>query len=264
MRLDLMSITAVEAHLASGRRGIILPLGSLEQHGAPGLIGTDAICAQAVADRAAGLAGGIAAPVLAFGQAQFHLGRAGTISLRPATLAAVIADCITSLGLGGFTRILLLTGHGGNIAPAQVAMQEVMAEVSMGRLRFPHPVSAKLRAWWEGPRVQALRRDLYGEREGFHATPSEIAMTMALHPDLAMPPEAWPPFRAMSANPLHDAGGDRHHDAARHRTDFPNGVVGSDPSLARPEHGAALLDAAATDLAETFAAFEAAADHSSR
>lgn len=264
MRLDLMSVTAVEAHLASGRRGIILPLGSLEQHGAPGLIGTDSLCAQAVADRAAALAGGIAAPVLAFGQAQFHLGRAGTISLRPATLAAVIEDCITSLGLGGFSRVLLLTGHGGNIAPAQMAMQAVMAEVSMGRLRFPHPVSAKLRAWWEGPRVQDIRRSLYGDREGFHATPSEIAMTMALHPALAVAPDAWAPFRPLVADPLHDAGGDRHHDAVRHRVAFPDGVVGSDPSLARAEQGVALLDAAAADLAETFIAFESAPDHPSR
>lgn len=69
MRLDLISVIAVEAHLASGRRGIILPLDSLEQLGAPGLIDTASICAQAVADRAAALVGGFAAPVLAFGQA---------------------------------------------------------------------------------------------------------------------------------------------------------------------------------------------------
>ena len=264
MRLDLMSVTAVEAHLGAGRRGIILPLGSLEQHGPPGLIGTDALCAQAVADRAAALAGGIAAPGLAFGQAQFHLGRAGTVSLRPETLVAVIVDCLTSLGLGGFSRVLLLTGHGGNIAPAQVAMQAVMAEVSMGRLHFPRPVTAKLRAWWEGPRVQALRRDLYGDREGFHATPSEIAMTMALHPGLAVAPGEWPAFRAPAAAPLHDLGGDRHHDAVRHRAAFPDGLVGSDPSLARAEHGAALLEAAAADVAETLLAFESAPVHPAR
>jgi creatinine amidohydrolase len=260
MRLDHMAWTAVEQHLASGRRGIIVPLGSLEQHGAPGLIGTDAICAEAVAGRAAALAGGLVAPVLAYGQAQFNLGFPGTISLRPSVLAAVLADIIISLGHGGFTRVLLLTGHGGNVAPAQVAIQEVMAEISLGRLRFARPLHVKLRAWWDGPRVAALRRDLYGEREGFHATPSEIAIAMALHPHLAAPPGAWPAFRALPADPLLDHGLDRHENAARHRARFPDGLIGSDPALARAEHGTLLLDAAAADVAEAFAAFATAPD----
>lgn len=262
MRLDRMSVSSLEARFAAGRRGIILPLGSLEQHGAPGLLGTDAICAQAVADGAAARADGVSAPVLAYGQAQFHLGRAGTASLRPSTLMAVLVDVMTSLALGGFTRVLLLTGHGGNIAPAQAAMQEVMAEVSMGRLVLPAPLTVKLRAWWEGPRLIALRRDLYGDREGFHATPSEVAIAMALNPEAA--PEGWPAFRPLPADPLHDAGGDRHLDAARHRAMFPDGLIGSDPSLARAEHGHALLDAATADVAEVFAAFQAAPDHAAR
>ncbi len=264
MRLDRMSVSALEARFAAGRRGIILPLGSLEQHGAPGLLGTDAICAQAVADGAAARADGISAPVLAYGQAQFHLRRAGTASLRPSTLMAVLVDVLESLALGGFTRVLLLTGHGGNVAPAQAAMQEVMADVSTGRLALPAPLTVKLRAWWEGPRLAALRRELYGDREGFHATPSEVAIAMALHPEAAAPPESWPAFRPLPADPLHDAGGDRHLDAARHRAMFPDGVIGSDPSLARAEHGHALLEAAVADVAETFAAFQAAQDHAAR
>ncbi len=264
MRLAEMSLSALETRFAEGRRGIILPLGSLEQHGAPGLVGTDTICAEAVADRAADRAGGVSAPVLAYGQAQFHLGRPGTASLRPSTLVAVLADIVTSLALGGFTRVLLLTGHGGNIAPAQAAMQEVMAEISLGRLVPPHPLTIKLRAWWEGPRVGALRREFYGDREGFHATPSEVALTMALHPLLAAPPAAWPAWRPLAADLLHDPGGDRHLDAARHRAMFPDGLIGSDPSLARPEHGDALLEAATADVAEVFTAFEAAPDHPAR
>jgi len=73
MRLAEMSLSVLESRFAEGRRGIILPLGSLEQHGAPGLVGTDTICAEAVADRAADRAGGVSAPVLAYGQTQFHL-----------------------------------------------------------------------------------------------------------------------------------------------------------------------------------------------
>lgn len=255
MRLDRMSWPEVERRLAAGRRGVILPLGSLEQHGAAGLLGTDTLCAEAVALRAAERAGGVVAPALAYGPAQFNLGFAGTMSLRPSTLSALLFDMLASLGRTGFSRVLLLTGHGGNTAPAQAAIQEVMAEVSLGRLAFPQPMSVKLRAWWEGLRCGALRRDLYGEREGFHATPSEIAI--ALHVTGAAR-GAWPPFRPLAADPLVDLGGDRHEDAARHRARYPDGPVGADPSLATREHGAALLEAAAEDVAETFLAFEAA------
>jgi creatinine amidohydrolase len=264
MRLDLMSRADVGRRLAAGRRGIIVPLGSLEQHGAPGAIGTDAICAEAVALRAAAQADAVVAPVIAYGMAQFNIGTPGTVSLRPSTLVAMLADVITTLGMGGFTRVLLLNGHGGNTAPALAAIQEVMAEVSLGRLRFPAPVTVKLRAWWEGARLAELRNRLYGAREGFHATPSEIAMVMALHPERAAPPEAWPAYAAPRPDPLVDLGGDRHEDAARHAARWPDGPVASDPALARAEHGEALLAAAAADVAELFAAFEAAADHPSR
>jgi creatinine amidohydrolase len=162
---------------------------------------------------------------------------------------------LASLGRSGFARVLLLSGHGGNAAPALAAIQETMGEVSLGRLAVPHPLSVKLRAWWDGPRLGALRRDLYGDREGFHATPSEVAI--ALHVTGAAP-GAWPAFRPLPPDPLVDLGGDRHEDAARHRARYPEGPVGADPSLATAAHGAALLQAAAEDVAEVFAAFEAA------
>jgi creatinine amidohydrolase len=236
---------------------VILPLGSLEQHGAAGMLGTDTICAEAVALRAAEIAGGVALPALAYGPAQFNLGFPGTVSLRPSTLSALLCDVLASLGSTGFSRVLLLTGHGGNVAPALAAVQEVYTDLSLGRLVFPLPLNVKLRAWWEGPRLGALRREFYGDREGFHGTPSEIAI--ALHVTGA-PPGTWPPYGALAPDPLVDLGGDRHEDAARHRARYPDGLVGADPALATAAQGAALLQAAAEDMAEIFAAFESAQD----
>lgn len=81
MKLAEMTWPEVEACLRESP-GIILPTGSTEQHGPIGLIGTDAICAQAVAERAAEAAGAIVAPVQALSPAQFNLAFPGTISLR--------------------------------------------------------------------------------------------------------------------------------------------------------------------------------------
>lgn len=48
MLLHLSTWLEVEAYLARSQ-GIIVPIGSTEQHGPTGLIGTDAICAEAIA-----------------------------------------------------------------------------------------------------------------------------------------------------------------------------------------------------------------------
>ncbi len=49
MRLDLCAWQEVDAYIARPD-GIIIPVGSTEQHGPMGLIGTDAFCAQAIAE----------------------------------------------------------------------------------------------------------------------------------------------------------------------------------------------------------------------
>ena len=259
MRLDLMTSPEIEAYR---RRtpGVIVPVGSLEQHGAQGLLGTDALAAEAVAREVGARTGAAVAPTLAYAPAQFNLGFAGTVSLRPSTMTALVVDLIVSFGRGGFGRLLFVNGHGANTAPIHVAIQEVMSEVSVGRLAFPRPVTAKLRAWWEGPRVQQLRRDLYGDREGFHVTPSEVAIVAALHPERAPSPAGWPPFQPLPDDPLLEHGGDRHEDADRHARRYPTGIVGSDPALVLPGHGETLLNAAAADLAELWHGFIAAPD----
>ncbi|KAG5180697.1 creatinine amidohydrolase-domain-containing protein [Tribonema minus] len=58
-------------------------------------------------------------PTLAYGMSEHHLGFPGTATLSPSTYAAVIHDLVRSLALSGFTHILLLNGHGGNIMPAK-------------------------------------------------------------------------------------------------------------------------------------------------
>lgn len=245
------------ARYLEGCKGIIIPTGSTEQHGTMGPIGTDAMVAQAIALKAAEQHDWLVAPCLSVGPAQFNLGFPGTISLRASTLMSVVGDVLSSLEAQGFKRFYFLNGHGANIATVQAACQDFYAQWSLGQRGGEAP-RCQLRSWWDYPRANTLRRQLYGDWEGMHATPSELAIAMALlgqdYPADAQtradqPPAPLPEGYAQ----LH--AGDNHLDAQHHRQQFPDGRVGSHSALAKPEHGHQLLEAAAADARQDIAGF---------
>ena len=244
MRLQLMTWQEVERYLERST-GIILPIGSTEQHGPMGLLGTDALCAETIAIGVGEAADAIVAPTVSVGNAHFHLDFAGSMALRPTTLTAVLVDMLTSLARHGFRHVYVINGHGGNVAPVLSAFHEVHAAASFtGRTGG---LKTRLKNWWNTPAVGELRSSLYGDGEGFHATPSEIAITQHAYPDaIGVEDVPAPP-------PLPDDGmehvGDNYFDAADYRERFVDGRVGSHSALARPEHGEKIIRAAATDIA---------------
>ncbi|RMF38911.1 MAG: creatininase family protein, partial [Alphaproteobacteria bacterium] len=226
--------------------GIILPVGSTEQHGPMGLIGTDTICAEAIALRAAERAGALVAPPLAYTPAPFNTGFPGTVSLSAETFAAMAREIIAGLIAQGFAGVYLLNGHGANLAP----LTRVTDGLDTARIR--------LRSWWDFEAVNALRRELYGDWEGMHATPSEVAITQATTRILPPGPAADPP-EALSPDYIAAHAGDRHGPPDEHRARFPDGRVGSHSALARWQDGARLLELAAGAVAEDYGSFLAAA-----
>ncbi len=249
MLLQLCTWPEVEDRLTRST-GIIVPTGSTEQHGPTGLIGTDAICAEVVAKGLGESVDALVTPTISVGMAQHHLGFAGSVTLRPSTLIAVVRDTLQSLIRHGFDRFYFLNGHGGNVATLTAAFSEVYATSSLeaGRAEAPGP-RCRLRNWWECQGVKALSQELYGASEGSHATPSEVSLTLFAFPDAIKRADLSP--RIAPTGPILDA--------ADYRRRFPDGRIGSDPSLATPEAGKRLFEAAVADLAKDYQAFLAAA-----
>lgn len=237
IRLQLRAWPEVERYLEQCQ-AVIVPLGSTEQHGPTGAIGTDALTAEAVALELGRRSGVLVTPTQAFGMAEHHLGFAGTMSLQPATLLALIQDLVLSLARHGFERIYVVNGHGGNIATCRAAFSQAYATAAARGLPVAERLRCRLANWFTAPPVLKLARELYADREGHHATPSEISLTLHLEPCLEALQRPLP--EAAPSGPIHGPEDFRR----RH----PDGRMGSDPFLARPDHGARFLDTAATSL----------------
>ena len=244
MLLHLSTWPEIEAFLTLSRT-IVVPIGSNEQHGPTGLLGTDWLCPEIIAHEAQKSADLLVAPTFNIGMAQHHLDFPGTIALRPSTFMAAIIDWTRSLSHHGFERIFFLNGHGGNVATIEAAFSEIYAEASYAGTRAGFAL--KLRNWWDLRGVGAMARQQFPAGHGSHATPSEIAITQWALPEHIKAANYAPQIAA--SGPIREASDFR----ARH----PDGRMGSDPGLATPEKGGELVAAAVRGLIEAVAEFSA-------
>jgi creatinine amidohydrolase len=116
----------VEELLKRGNDIILIPVGSLEQHGRHLPLGTDSFVSIRLAEDAAKRSNVVLTPPLWFGWSDHHMGFSGTITLQAETLIRVIEDVCLSLTQHGFKKLLIMNGHRiTNLSPLAIAAMNI-------------------------------------------------------------------------------------------------------------------------------------------
>lgn len=207
------------------RPTVLVPVGSIEQHGPHLPMDTDTTIAVAVAEQAADALGGdtLVAPALTYGSSGEHQAFAGTTSIGTDVLHRVVVELVRSIRTWS-GRIVLVNAHGGNLTALSSAVVQMVDE--------GHDVS------W----VPCATEDV-----DLHAGITETSLMLHLRPESVRLDRAVPgdtrPLREIL--PTLMTGGV----AAVSR----NGVLG-DPTGADAEHGSRVL---AAMVAQTLEALDA-------
>jgi creatinine amidohydrolase len=225
----------------------VLPLGAIEQHGPHLPVSTDYVTATEAAQAAVEIAAAevpvVLLPGLAYTKSDEHHRFTGTIWLSWDTLMRTLVDIGRSLHTSGINRLLFVNGHGGNSALGQVACREIRKQFGLHTF-FAH-LSVPVDQGGSGSAANELGM-------GVHGGHGETSLMLHLRPDLVHMD------LAVRRVPAHLAeydliGFGKPVSFGWLSDDFgPDGHIG-DPTGATAEHGKAVFEAAAAQLARAIA-----------
>lgn len=170
--IERMTWKQVEQRIEAGVDAVLIPIGTIEQHGPHMPLDTDCFIARSLAVRAAelGAKDGVSilvAPTLNVTLSWYHMQFPGSMRLSTTTFLQVFREVCDSLAHHGFENLVAVNGHGGNVAALTVAVNHYLE--TTGRRVF-------LAQWWD------LASDVLAEVEGplIHAEEAETSLAMAL------------------------------------------------------------------------------------
>ncbi len=188
-----MTDPEVEAFLASSRT-VLVPVGSLEQHGPHAPLGTDALVPTEVARRVAGEVGAAVAPTIGYSLSYPHAGFTGVVHIRIPTFMALIEDVAVGLATMGFERIVFLNGHYDNTYAIAYACASAAPRLPGGVRAFPVN-------YWDGMTPEEAAR-FFDPANGLHANKGETSAVMAIDEglvDIEAANVEFPPFPEVTA-----------------------------------------------------------------
>lgn len=214
-------------------RTVILPVGSVEEHGSHLPLGTDAFHALEVARRVAELRPVLVAPPVFYGICRSTRDHPGTVSISGDTLRGLLLDLGREFHRQGLRHLVFLSGHAGgtHMGALVEAGEKLLEELPEVRVAVVNLLDL-LRE------VISARPDLVKTKGDSHAGEVETALMLAAYPHLVngRAPAEWPSF------PKYVLVRDK-------RRYWPGGVWG-DPAQAGDGQGEAILAAESRRLAE--------------
>jgi creatinine amidohydrolase len=114
------------------------------------------------------------APAMSVGISEHHMRHPGTLSAMPGSWLALLHDTIRSMHHAGFKNILVLNGHGGNIAPAHGIWGQFVQ-------RFE--INVQFHSYWEFLPSDFAKAHLKTGRFPGHAQEFETAFALAAFPE---------------------------------------------------------------------------------
>jgi creatinine amidohydrolase len=217
--IEELTMSEFEAGLAATRT-VLIPFGSVEEHGSHLPLSTDTIEAYEVCKKAALQMPLFVAPPIHYGNCRSTACHPGTISITTGTLKSLFNDIVIALRSHGLRNFVALTGHAGGAH--RMALQEAGEELIA---RFDDISVAVVS---EFDLAQEQGRGLIETAGDAHAGEIETSRILHSHPHLVKgtSPREFPSFP--SGILVRDK-----------RTYWPGGVWG-DPGKASAEKGARL------------------------
>jgi len=149
---------------------LLVPLGSIEQHGPHLPLNTDAVIAERWAQATAPLVGNaVVAPTMAYGSSGEHQSFAGTLSIGTPVLTSVLIELVRSAA-HSFAATVFMCGHGGNMRAVQTAVETMRIQ--------GHRTTALFPTWNAGSLPDGL------DHLDLHAGRVETSLMLYLAPDL--------------------------------------------------------------------------------
>ncbi len=227
---------------------VLLPIGSIEQHGPHSPVGTDSLNAQKIAELVAKRTGVVIAPPIWYGAHMYHqYGYPGTIPVRTDVIKELVKDVVKGLVSNGFKKIIIVNGHG-----QQWALIAALHELALETKAF-----IAIATWWE------LAKDTINkvcETHFIHADECETSVALALYPELVDMSKACKETaptiidRKLFGGPAHfpPEGGFPGHNITAfffQKDTYKTGVIG-DATKANVEKGRKIVEAAVKKLCE--------------
>jgi len=116
----------------------------------------------------------VIAPAMNIGISEHHMRHIGTLTAMPGSWLGVLFDTIRSMHHAGFRTILVLNGHGGNVAPCQGMWGQFLQRLECN-LQF--------HSYWELLPREVAERYLTTKRFPGHAQEFETAFALAAFPE---------------------------------------------------------------------------------